>query len=243
MLVFLVGSSSVGKSTLLRWLKRNLKTCQTLNADDFYGKARGQAAELFREKNKTGDTSWEAFSKTNWRQDVTRAWHEHLVQVGRQSEVCFVDTVVRGIQDDLTYIRKHQVIHKVVCVAVDLAHLFWNIVQRNIKTTCPKAPHEARSAGVVLEEVFGLWTLSPTPTDVVFDKQHLDYFNLFLDVMPASWQCNGLRSVQNKFTKTFFPTKKLTRVHVEPSWSGYDFVVLHHKTHVAGKQIMGFLQG
>lgn len=234
LVVFLTGSSSVGKTTLTRWLKKHVKGSAVLSADEVYEK---EFQRLFVQHGGT----YADFLKTDWRKEATKEWHKALVDRGRTS-VVWVDTVIKHLESDTSYLRNHGVRFKVVVVGTDLAHLLYNVLSRNFYTKCPGFKgNVSRSASAVLSEVAECWNVSSTSTDVVFDVSHLRYFDLLLEVLPKhSWVVTGLKRVQKQFEKKYF-TKKKTQVCVKPSVD-CDLVLLHHKTKVAGETLLKYLE-
>lgn len=234
-LVFLTGSSSVGKTTLLRWLKKHVKDSTVLNADDFYEK---EFRRLFVEHGGT----YADFDKTDWRDQVTKLWHDALVESSASNNVTFVDNVNVHVEKDTTHLRKHNVNYTVVVIGTDLSHLLYNVLSRNFRTKCPGFKgNVSRSASAVLSEVSECWELSTSPTEVVFDVTQLRHFDMLRETLPKySWLVKGLKRVQKKFEKKYF-TKRTPRVFVKPSFH-YDFVVLHHNTKVAGETLLQTLK-
>lgn len=242
MIVFIVGSSSVGKTKLLHWLKRkkieSFKV-KVLNADHILGKIRNDIW-----KYEYPHLSWSEFQKTNWLSRALTLWRSTIAESGKNSKnIVLVDTVVRGLHQDIAYLKHHHshIPFKVICVGVDLAHLFWNILQRNIKSSCPKASNEVRSATSVLEEVSELWRVTDQTTPLQFSVKHLQYFSVFVDINPSSWVAKGLRQQQIAFAKKYF-SKQENKVYVTPNWVGWDIVVVHHKTYETGRQILTYLR-
>ena len=239
MIIFLTGSSSVGKSTLLAWLKQNMKPTPTmLEADEMHNKL---MAEIMEQNDKDGSwpfefkTNEEYFSKFNKLVFLPK-WVD-TIDTASAKGVVFVDDTVGNI---VGYVKNLRQPYKVIFVGVTLTRLRDNILSR--------AETSTRSASSVLNEVMTYYDPVVKKADCPLEGRGLEFTKKELELFHTLREHNdklvkqNLRSAVGAFRKKFF--SKSTRCFVCPSKTigiPIGFRVNHNKTEDAGQSIMSFV--
>jgi len=224
MIFFLIGSSSVGKSSLLKWIGEHSSKAtppRLLSQDAFSDQIR---QELLAEG---------IFTLTTWDKEDKRRWFKEL---NAKTEVdTFIDTTVDGLDQVDPYLR---VPYKVIMVGVNLQRLYLNIKARQGNA------FERRSLGKVLHETIGIYDLvaeeNSNNTTIVFSEDDLLLFENDETALlhPHGFVASKLPSALKAFRKKYFQKQK--KVYVVPRHS-YDFFVEHSITEKAGREILNYV--
>lgn len=219
-IVFLMGSSSVGKSRILWALKR--KGYRIVSADDIMNNVRDQL--ITRARNDP-----DAFA-------TQEAFHDALERIGtaryletlhaNRDQMLIVDDTVKNIKKLLPHVSRDTFN---ILVFAPLARLAQNLIDRDRK-------RDVRRAADVLDEVMHMYETVPQrprgKCELSMHMRDLENLDRIRDYKPYGFISQRLPSTMCKFKEHFFPPGR-QKVCVRPSSQlglSVDHVVVHEDT-------------